>query len=562
MGRAGVEPAVEGVGLLSEVDAAAVGADEAVGKEILGIQFEPCVGAALAEDGGHGGDGFFRADGLSAVLAVEHGDREPPVALAGDAPVSALADHGDDAVMAPVGKPRDAVAGADGLVAERLDGTEPLVGGAEYDRLLAAPAVGIGVGYVLARQDGPVCLKVGEDGLVRLENAEALVFAGVGGKAAAGVDVNDHVAAGLYLRILLADHEVVGAVGGCGVDASGTGVKGDVLADDDERGLVEEGMTCGHQLEIRALEDGQSLYCAEAGLPEHGLGEILRHYIDLAVRGLNERVIIVRVEAYGKVARDGPRRRRPNDEVDVVERSVGRELAEIILHAEFDVDGRYGILRVFDLSLREGGLVVRAPVDGLLALVDVALLIHLAEYLDLFGLEFRVHGEIRPVPVAYDAEALELVALDADEVLSEIMARVAELGDRHALSVELLLFDDGGLYRHAVVVPAGGVRRPVARHVLIADDEILEALVESMAHVKMSVRERRTVVQNERRAPLVLLEDLLIETDIVPFLQHVRLSFRKAGTHGEICLRQVDRGVIILRHSLFLFPVSHKMHWG
>ena len=224
----------------------------------------------------------------------------------------------------------------------------------------------------------------------------------------------------------------------------------------------------------------------------------------------------------------------------------------VVLDLKLDVDGLAGVLAVLDLGLGEGGLVVRAPVDGLLALVDVALLVHLAKDLDLLGLELRVHGEVGLVPLAQAAQALEGVALYVDVVQREVVTRVAELGGGHLLVVELLLLDYSALNGHAVVVPAGIVYGLPAGHGLVAGDEVLEALVQRGTHVNGAVGERRAVVQVENWAAFCALEHLVVEVNVVPLLEHIRLALGKARAHGELGLGQVYGGVIILRHFLFL----------
>ena len=70
---------------------------------------------------------------------------------------------------------------------------------------------------------------------------------------------------------------------------------------------------------------------------------------------------------------------------------------------EADEDGIAVVLAVLDLSLSQSGAAVRAPVHGLQALVDIALLGHLAEDLDLACLELRLQGQIGVLEVADDA---------------------------------------------------------------------------------------------------------------------------------------------------------------
>ena len=101
------EPAVQGIGLLGEAGfGTAVGAGEALRQDLLRLLGEPGVGAFGGEELGDGVDGLIGADGLAAVLAVEHGNGQAPLALAGDAPIVALSDHGLHPVNAPAGHPK------------------------------------------------------------------------------------------------------------------------------------------------------------------------------------------------------------------------------------------------------------------------------------------------------------------------------------------------------------------------------------------------------------------------------------------------------------------------
>ena len=107
MGGAGVKPPVQGVLLLGEaVGLAAVGAGETGGEDVGGLLGKPGVGPFGGEEVGDHLDGLVGDDGLAAVLAVEHGDGQAPPALAGDAPVGALPDHGLHPVQAQAGTQR------------------------------------------------------------------------------------------------------------------------------------------------------------------------------------------------------------------------------------------------------------------------------------------------------------------------------------------------------------------------------------------------------------------------------------------------------------------------
>ena len=102
--------------------------------------------------------------------------------------------------------------------------------------------------------------------------------------------------------------------------------------------------------------------------------------------------------------------------------------------------------------------------------------------------------------------------------------------------VQLVLLDDG---RHAVVIPAGDVGSIVPAHGRRAVDEVLDALVERVAHVQRAVGERRAVVQREQGLAAVLLEKLVVKVEFFPVLEHIWLAHRKTASHRETGLRHV-----------------------
>ena len=96
-------------------------------------------------------DGRKIVELLSAGFAEENNDGDAPEALARDAPVRAIGDHFRDAVFAPAGNPFHGGDLLQGLSAQGGRGTmgslihfdEPLIGCAEDDRVMAAPAMRI-----------------------------------------------------------------------------------------------------------------------------------------------------------------------------------------------------------------------------------------------------------------------------------------------------------------------------------------------------------------------------------------------------------------------------------
>ena len=222
------------------------------------------------------------------------------------------------------------------------------------------------------------------------------------------------------------------------------------------------------------------------------------------------------------------------------------QLALVVRHGELDVDRGDGVVLIFDLRLGQGGLVLGAPVHGLEALVDVAVAVHLAEDADLFRLKALGHGTVGVFPVAHNAQALEAFHLLLNVLFGIGLAGGAEVRHAHGLVVELLLLDDGAFDGHAVVVPAGDVGGVVAPHGIGADDEVLDGLVQGVAHVDVAIGEGRAVVKGKAGMAFVLLQHFVIEIRFLPALEHIRLPLGEAGTHGKVGFRQVQSGVKIL----------------
>ena len=176
-------------------------------------------------------DGFV-VEGFAALIAEEDGNGNAPDALAGDAPVGASGDHVGDALFAPGGIPDDLLDFVEGALAEGGDGAvfggrfrkhggvhadEPLLGGADDDGVVAAPAVRVGVLVAGGAEECAFFFEEFDDGRVGFEDGE--VFVGLRDSTAAegsGVALEAGVVDVLDFGqvIALAGVEVVDAVGG------------------------------------------------------------------------------------------------------------------------------------------------------------------------------------------------------------------------------------------------------------------------------------------------------------------------------------------------------------
>ena len=235
-----------------------------------------------------------------------------------------------------------------------------------------------------------------------------------------------------------------------------------------------------------------------------GLGPILRRRVGDLVEAVGD----LRRIADRAVAGNRPRRRRPDDDRRVRSRlssSALNTIAERERHRKLHPDRIAGVVLVLDLGLGERGLLHHRPHHRLGAAIERAVGGELHQLARDLRLGRKAHRGVGIVPVALDAEALELLALHAEPVLGEGAAFGAEFVDRHrvlVLALGAVLLLDLPLDRQAVAVPARHVVGIVAEHLLRARHHVLEDLVERGADVDVAVGIGRAVMQDEFGAAL------------------------------------------------------------
>ena len=197
-----------------------------------------------------------------------------------------------------------------------------------------------------------------------------------------------------------------------------------------------------------------------------------------------------------------------------------------------------------------------APMDGLAAAVDAAVKVELLEDLDVAGFVFGQVRKVGVVPLTANAKTLEALAL-AVELLGGVFA--ADLAERCRVDLRHLFFAELLFYlvldRQAMAVPTGNVRRIVAAHGLVLNDEILKDLVERMADMDGAVCIRRAIMQDEGRIVLVLFKHLCVNVDVIPVLKALGFVFRQVRTHREVGARQIHGLLVAVGHGApFLHP--------
>ncbi len=254
----------------------------------------------------------------------------------------------------------------------------------------------------------------------------------------------------------------------------------------------------------------------------------------LVVRQPDGDVADVGVDGDGRVADEGPRGRRPDQQCRLPGKGATRE-------REAHVDAGVGDVQVAerDLVVGKSCAATRAVRRDPVVLHEQALVEDLLERpphaLDVAG----VHGAVGLRQVDPVAHALGQLLERVDMPLDRLAAFRVELRDAVGLDVFLageakLLFDlqlDG----QAMAVPARLTRDVEALHGLEPREEILEHPCLDVVGAGHTVRGRRALVKGPLRAPFALRERAIEDLGVVPAPQHLVFE------GGQVDLRR-ERG--------------------
>ena len=453
----------------------------------------------------------------------------------------------------------DGGAAAPGQVDLEIQADPPLIGRAEDDRVLAAPAVRIAVAdlpwFSPGVQQGPRRGEQLDDLRVRVEDLHAF--------EAGNADVAREAPQAVHRRpdgqpMLHADVEVVLAVARRGVDQAGAGLRGRVRAHHhgalpgDQRVAVlpafelaalqrpldpfgvPEGGAGGARggEQIVAPRVGRLRQLLGRGLLQEGVEQVLGDDRDAVPRQIVRDVLQVRIGGDGQVRRDGPGRGGPDGEAPSLRPSRGDRKA--------DVDGGTCPVRVFHLRFGERGDVGEAPVYRPLAAVERAPAGELRQLAHDVRLVAEIHRLVGVVPAGEDPQALEILPLQVDLLLGVLAAGAAELAHAHLPLLRAELLVHLALDGEAVAVPTRHEVGQVAGHEVVLADQVLEDLVEEVALVDGAVGVGRAVVKNELGRAGVLLQQLVVDLLVLPCLDLRRLALAERGAHGKVGLRQVN----------------------
>ncbi|MNM88777.1 hypothetical protein D3C81_1010000 [compost metagenome] len=570
VGDARVEPDIEDVGDLFVLR-------RFLAQQLGRIQRIPDIDAA----GLHAvGDLLHQLDGARMRLAGfamgEQCDRHAPGALAADAPVRAAIDHAADARLAPAREPAHVVDRGHRVAAQvgLVHRDEPLRRGAEHHRRLVAPAMRVAVLDLDECQQRTGGAQRIDDQRLRLPQVHAGQLDLTGRRRrrqihATTIDRIDLASVVLiHQPVLLADHEILLTVTGRGMHRTGTVFVGDVVTVE-QRDVAVGVERMRQQLLFQRRTLGMTVHDqlghAVAGQRTLGQRRSQHQPARLAVvgRAFGQHVVDIRPQRHRQRSRQRPRRGGPDRHSHFhtgrqFNAEAGRQRLRIARGVSH-VDGRRGLVLIFDFRFSQGRAAVEAPMHRLGAAHDVAVGEDLGQRADFIGFEIEAQCLVRVVPVTDHTQALEIAALDIDLLFGVLAALLAELfGIQLDADLAPLLFDRD-LDRQAVAIPARHVGCIKAGQVTRLDDDVLEDLVDRVAQMDLAVGIRRAVVQHEQRAAFGVLAKLRVDALLFPLRQDARLTLGQVAAHREFRCRQMEGGFVILAHAVARNLCSERM---
>ena len=190
------------------------------------------------------------------------------------------------------------------------------------------------------------------------------------------------------------------------------------------------------------------------------------------------------------------------------------------------------LLLMLNLSVGNGGLADRTPVDDAGAFVDVAFLVQLYKYLKHCIGAALVHGKTFSVPVSGGAQLVQLLDDAGAVLLLPVPACFQEFVTAQIMLVHALfsqLVNDLNLRCDGCMVRTRLPQSLVALHSLITGQDILHGIVQCMAHMQLTGNVWRRHNNGERLLALspstlsVCMEILVVQ----PFLIQLFLNGRR-----------------------------------
>ena len=208
-------------------------------------------------------------------------------------------------------------------------------------------------------------------------------------------------------------------------------------------------------------------------------------------------------------------------------------------HLKFHIDRWRSMILIFHLSLSQGRLAGRTPMDRFLSLVDRTVQKKLSKFPDNRCLVVKIHGEVGILPFTKDAKTFEFFPLDIHKFGCVIPASLPNLhdGEFSLLRTETLL--DLVFHGQPMTVPSRNIGAIKSGHELRFHDEVFQNFIQGRSDMNVSIRIGRTIVKNVFGPPFCLFDSIDGKSSFLPLFSisgslFARLAFMGKSVLGRL----------------------------
>ena len=227
-----------------------------------------------------------------------------------------------------------------------------------------------------------------------------------------------------------------------------------------------------------------------------------------------------------------PRRGGPNNHIAFLCHGHAKGFGQFIVlgKAKTHVNRGVGFIGVFHFGFSQCRFTIKTPVHGLQTAIDIAFFEDFTERANFVGFIGKVHGLVRIVPFAQNAQAHEVNFLAFDLLACIGAGFFLHFARGQTTPVNRLDFI---FNRHTVTIPPRHIRRVKSRHGFGLDNNVFEDFIDCVTDVNVAVGIRRTIVQNEFRTTRDRRADGFVAFLRLPSRNPLRFAFGQITPHRE-----------------------------
>ena len=155
------------------------------------------------------------------------------------------------------------------------------------------------------------------------------------------------------------------------------------------------------------------------------------------------------------------------------------------------IQSRRHFVFVFHFRFSQGRATFQTEMHGFLAFNQVTGFLNFAQIAHDVGFGAKIHGFVRIVPIADDAQADKVFFLTRNLLFGVFTAQLAEFGSRDFLAIQFFYHQFNW---QSVAIPTGYIRRIKARPCFGAHNHVFQYFVDCMTNVNVTVGIRRAIV--------------------------------------------------------------------